>query len=525
MTSKLTRYALMSLTDKAQCEKLAITFLNEGLQILASGGTRDYLQSKGLKVTDISDFTGEPERFGGRVKTLHHKVYASLLLRADQEKDLTEWPEATQIAAVACNFYPFDEKAGASKNFDELVEWVDIGGPTMVRAAAKNFKDVWIFTNPSQYERFISATSETRHSQNFRAQLSLEAFELVRKLDESIVNEWIRRLSQDSTADTESKNLGFETHPTLQYGENPHQPARFENGARKVLFSGKVSYNNVRDAEAAWKFVKEFDAAKHPAVAVVKHQTLCGASVALKPSEMAKAFHWAWEGDPVSRFGGILGFNAVPTPEVTEKLLKPFIEVLVLPLSKESKTWTQKFREQKPRVLVVLVEPNANREMETWSGSLGKLYQEADALLPSKEIYSSLTVTDGKATDFLKEVSTWMGACSKSNALVLTAHDGDGNCFLAGAGQGQPNRVEAFKQLAWPRAKEFTERFPEIKVQNLLTFSDAFLPFPDLIEEMAAVGLKRLVQPGGSKNDEIVLKRAQELGVNIEVTGRRHFWH
>lgn len=518
------RYALLSLTDKTQCEDLARALESEGLHLLASGGTKDYLRSHGFEVTDIADFTGEAERFGGRVKTLHHKVYASLLLRADNPKDLSEWPESLQIAAVACNFYPFESKAPDSKDWKELVEWVDIGGPTMVRAAAKNFHHVWIFTRPDQYSEFIQRSSQERQDLSYRARLSLEAFELVQKLDTAIVNEWTRRLSfEKAKGDTASDALDairFETHPSLQYGENPHQAARFFPASRRVLFSGKVSYNNVRDAEAAWKFVREFESSSHPAVAVVKHQTLCGAAVALKSQNFEKAFHWAWEADPVSRFGGILGFNRVPDAAVTERLLKPFIEVLVLPLSEESQEWTRKFRAQRPRVLVVLVENKELREMESWSGSLGHLLQEPDTLLASKEVFKAQN-----SSDFLKEVSTWMGACSKSNAIVLTAQDGDGTCFLLGAGQGQPNRIEAFKQLAWPRAKEFMERFPEIQSSQLLTFSDAFLPFPDLVEEMARVGLKRLVQPGGSKNDELVLNRAQELGIKVEVTGRRHFWH
>lgn len=510
MKQTLKRYALMSLTDKTDCEKLARVFRDEGLEILASGGTREYLSQRDIPVIDISDFTGEPERFGGRVKTLHHKVYSSLLLRADQDKDLIEWPEAFQIAAVACNFYPFQSKAAASKNFDELVEWVDIGGPTMVRAAAKNFRHVWILTHPSQYESFIKKTSHERQDQNFRSLLALDAFKLVKELDEAIVIEWETRISKPSTI----------LEPVLQYGENPHQKATFERTSRNVQFLGQVSYNNVRDAEAAWKFVNEFDALQHPAVGVIKHQTLCGAAVAQKGGTLSDAFHWAWEGDPVSRFGGILGFNQVPDAALTELLSKPFIEVLVMPLSEESQKWAQHFRQNKPRVLVVLVESKTDRTTETWSGALGKLKQEPDTLLESREIFRAQA-----HHDFVKEVATWMGACSKSNALVLASQDSKGTCFLVGAGQGQPNRVEAFKQLAWPRAHDFMERFPELKAQDLLCFSDAFLPFPDLVEEMARVGLKRLVQPGGSKNDSVVLDRARELGVTIELTGRRHFWH
>jgi phosphoribosylaminoimidazolecarboxamide formyltransferase/IMP cyclohydrolase len=507
-------WALFSLTDKTDCEKLASCFLKEGIGILASGGTKKYLEEKGLPVTDISDFTGEPERFGGRVKTLHHKVYASLLLRPNDPVDLAQWPEATRIVAVACNFYPFEEKGPASKDFDELVEWVDIGGPTMVRAAAKNCKHVWVFTDSTQYLAFLAATASERQSPTFRQKLALEAFTLVRHLDEAIVSEWGTRLEKESVGGA------WTSAPALEYGENPHQKARFEVGSTAVEFSGRVSYNNVRDSEAAWRFVNEFDPSAHPAVAVVKHQTLCGASVGANLSEAAQVFKWAWEGDPVSRFGGILGFNTLPDPATTEALLKPFIEVLVLPLSKDTKAWAEAYRSKKERVLTVLVDAKSSQRQEMWSGTLGSLRQASDHVLESG---APLKLAPGE--EFWMRVSEWMGACSKSNGLAITACDRSGSVVLLGAGQGQPNRVEAFSKLAMPRAVAFVERFKEFQIENALLCSDAFLPFLDLVEAMHAAGLRRLVQPGGSKNDIKVLDRARELGVKVEITGRRHFWH
>jgi phosphoribosylaminoimidazolecarboxamide formyltransferase / IMP cyclohydrolase len=508
------QWALFSLTDKTDCEKLAAHFLSEGVGILASGGTKKYLEDKGLSVTDISDFTGEPERFGGRVKTLHHKVYGSLLLRPNDASDLAQWPEASRIVAVACNFYPFEEKAPASKDFDELVEWVDIGGPTMVRAAAKNCKHVWIFTDSKQYSGFLAATSAVRQSPELRQRLALDAFTLVRNLDDAIVSEWRTRLEQNAASGAWSST------PALEYGENPHQKARFEVGSTSVEFSGRVSYNNVRDSEAAWRFVNEFDASTHPAVAVVKHQTLCGAAVGAKLSQAVEVFKWAWEGDPVSRFGGILGFNTLPDPATTDALLKPFIEVLVLPLSKETKAWAEAYRAKKERVLTVLVEQKTSMRRETWSGTLGSLSQASDHVLES-----GAPVKLPAGEEFWMRVSEWMGACSKSNGLAITACDRAGSVVLLGAGQGQPNRVEAFSKLAMPRAEAFVARFAEFQMENALLYSDAFLPFPDLVEAMHAGGLKRLVQPGGSKNDTKVLERARELGVKVEITGRRHFWH
>ena len=215
------KWALISVTDKTQCESIAKSFVDMGIQLLSSGGTQKYLSDKGFEVKDISDFTGEPERFGGRVKTLHHKVYSSLLLRPTEE-DLKQWPEGQQIVAVVCNFYPFKEKAADCKSNEELIEWIDIGGPCMVRAAAKNFSNVWIFTDPSQYETFNRLSKEERHSEDYRFSLSLSAFERVKDLDNMIVEEMSQRRAQAA-----SGGEGWTQFPVMKYGENPHHQARF----------------------------------------------------------------------------------------------------------------------------------------------------------------------------------------------------------------------------------------------------------------------------------------------------------
>jgi len=505
MSSHAKKWALFSVTDKTGCEVLAKDFVSQGINIVSSGGTRKYLQEHGLEVMDISEFTGEPERFGGRVKTLHHKIYSSLLLRADNKSDWQEWPEGHQIVAVACNFYPFEEKGPASKDMDEMIEWVDIGGPTMVRAAAKNSKNVWIFTNPSQYQSFLAMSEDTRQSEATRYQLAFEAFELVQRLDTAIMNEWGRRIRPQEGSWTFA--------PEMKYGENPHQKAQFAplGHVDAAEYLGPVGFNNVRDAEGAWKFVQAF-ADDQAAVAVVKHQTLCGASVAPKLSNKEEAFQWAWEGDTVSRFGGIVAFNHLTGDEATACLKKNFVEVVVLPKTDECREWAEQLHANKPRCRFVLVGKDPQGFKETYQGRLGRLSQDADFEEISRD-------------NFWKTVSAWMGACSKSNALALTLETDSGTIVLAGAGQGQPNRVEAFARLAWPRAQDFLNRFPQFTPKDLLLYSDAFLPFPDLIDAMSEAKVMKLVQPGGSKNDEVVFARAKELGVECDVTGTRHFWH
>jgi phosphoribosylaminoimidazolecarboxamide formyltransferase/IMP cyclohydrolase len=507
--TELRKWALISLTDKEGCEKLASEFLSMGFGILSSGGTARYLSDRGIEVTDISDFTGEEERFGGRVKTLHHKVYSSLLLRPDESEDLKQWTEGHQIAAVACNFYPFEEKSKQCKDLVELSEWIDIGGPCMVRAAAKNFPHVWIFVNQKQQEEFISLSAEEREAFSYRSGLAKEAFSYVQKLDTAILDALESGFPRTENAGTES---GWTTQPELKYGENPHQEAEFNAGLGAASFLGPVGFNNIRDAEAAWKFVSAFPE-EQSAVSVVKHQTLCGAAAHPDLSKNDDVFQWAWEGDTVSRFGGVLAFNHVPASQATETLQKSFVEILVLPHSAEAQKWCEELHSKKPRCRMILVDQNRTPKKESYAGKLGTLLQSPDRPEFSKE------------GNFLESVSSWMGACSKSNAIVLSLLTPDGTAVMAGAGQGQPNRIDAFSQLAWPRAKNFLARFEHFSVKDLLLYSDAFLPFPDLIEEMAKAELPRLLQPGGSKNDGLVAKKAEELKIEMKMTGKRHFWH
>ncbi len=528
-SNERTEWALFSLTDKRGCEGLAKLFVERGVRIISSGGTKRYLEEHGIEAMDISDFTGEPERFGGRVKTLHHKIYSSLLLRPDSESDWKQWPEGHQIVAVVCNFYPFQEKVSEAKSMDAMIEWIDIGGPCMVRAAAKNAKHVWVFTNPSQYESFLEKSWDERVNEHTRYTLALEAFELVRNLDNAIADEWHRRslLPYFGEAPAEKEQVSNDSlekwtfEPNMKYGENPHQKASYTRltNQNSAEFLGPVGFNNVRDAEAAWKFVEAFSK-EQAAVAVVKHQTLCGACASPNLSQKEEAFSWAWEGDPVSRFGGIVAFNHLPGSEATTCLQKNFVELVVLPKTKECRQWAEKLRASKPRCRFVLVNPFDGTSKESFTGRLGMLSQDCDfEAIPSK-------VTNTKSMqEFWIHASAWMGACSKSNALVLTLQSKNGSVVLAGAGQGQPNRVEAFDKLAWPRAQEFLERFGQFSVKDLLLYSDAFLPFTDLIESMAQAKVKKLVQPGGSKNDSLILEKAKELGVDCTMTGVRHFWH
>lgn len=500
-------YALISVSNKEGLSSIARVFIDKGLHLLATGNTFKALQAEGFEVTEVSAFTGEPERFGGRVKTLHHKVLGSILFRPGQDE--SEWPFDCRIGAVVCNFYPIEEKGPVQKNLPALMEWVDIGGPTMVRAAAKNHEHVWILTDPSQYARFVSQIESDADS--LRKRFALEAFELMLSTDEEVLRHF-ERIHLPSMGAGE-----------LRYGENPHQAAHFLPSFRKGLkVYGEFSYNNWRDAEAAFRFVRPF---LRSAACVIKHQTICGACVAgLHYAESDDdIFNWAWEGDDKSRFGGVIAMNFEPSEKITRDIFeKKFIEMVILPRTESSEKWAQFIAAKKPKLKILLVEShhwNADHtDTEVMQGALGRCVQKADApVWPFGDELSN--------EGYFLEASQWMAACSKSNAMVLVGIEDEAKWLvLAGAGQGQPNRVDALERLAIPRARDFCDR-TKFPWAQLICVSDGFLPFPDSVEILAKAEVLKLVQPGGSKSDQAVHARAFELGVDMVITGTRHFWH
>lgn len=492
------QYALISVWNKDSVDAIARAFVGLGYELLATGKTKIILQEAGFQVTEVSELTGEPERFDGRLKTLHHKILGGILFRPGQDEP--EWPFDFRIGAVVCNFYPFEDKVKEDSHLESLLPWVDIGGPNMVRAGAKNFEHVWVLTRPEQYTRFIASMDK---DQKLRERFALEAFELVADYSRVI-------------ADSFQTSRPWDSGGELRYGENPHQKAFFVSNRKISLKSfGSLSYNNVRDAEAALRFVTAFE---RPTAAVVKHQTLCGAGQAWSSRESSIAFRNAWEGDPVSRYGGVVALNFFPEQDVLEILQTKFIEVLVLPMSDRAQSWAADVSTAKPKLKILLLDQKAFSRVltrEVWQGRLGRLEQESD----------SIKVEARSPEEAFVEFGQWTAACSKSNAMTLCHWDQRQHSFvLIGAGQGQPNRVDALALLALPRAKAFCEK-NKIDLKGAFCFSDAFLPFSDCLDVLHRAGVQRLYQPGGSKSDEDVMNRARELGIDMRITNVRHFWH
>lgn len=485
-------YALISCFNKEKLDFLAPELLTLGFQLLATGGSYDYLKKHGHPVTEVAELTGKAEIFGGRVKTLQYEILGSILLRQGQDEH--EWPHDFRIGAVVCNFYPFKDKAATLDSIDELIEWIDIGGPTMVRASAKNYKHVYAITHPRQYQ-WIKA-NPFADDLTLRQELALEAFDLIHDLDRRITFELHSRLRKE-----------------LRYGENPHQQAVFVSDHFHESV-GDVSFNNIRDAEAALRFVLPF---KNPTVAVVKHATLCGAATSLDEN-LDLCFEEAWEGDTVSRFGGIVAFNRTPSQKIFETLSKRFVEVVVLPLSADSKAWSDKFKTARPQSKIFLYdgEKILNSDLESFGGSFGTLIQKKDSPKSSNQ---------GTEDEIEKFFALWTSACTKSNAITLFGKDPNKKLFfLAGAGQGQPNRIDSLEKLALPRAQDFCDR-RGYKMSDLICSSDAFFPFDDILHILSKAGIKRVLQPGGSKNDQIVVETAKKLEIEMTFTNERHFWH
>ena len=492
MTKEFKRYALFSVYDKSNLENLAQDVISTGRQIIASGSTYSYLKSNGIEAVLLSDFTGQPERFDGRIKTLHHKIYGSLLIRENQPVDIEEWEDhGSIIDLVVCNCYPFEEKTQDLKDVDQITEWIDIGGPTMIRAAAKNFEYVSVLCHSQDYSSWLLNYKQ----KIYRQELAAKAFQYIFHYDCAILE----------------KHLNFSKNSNLKYGENPHQQAHLLAFKSNQSYEN-LGYNNILDADAAWRCVKQFNN-KQFAVSVVKHQTLCGAAVSLAPisgDDDWSVFEHAWEGDTVSRYGGIVAFNQTPSQKVLEFLEKKFVEVIVLPDNEATQLIKLSFETKKSRRKIILMPKNAkNKRYELKKSTLGYLFQQED-LVDSNQ-------------DYFLFFSQVVVANSKSNAMALIGKN-DKFAYLAGVGQGQPNRVEALSRLAIPRAQDFCQRM-KIAFKELYCVSDAFLPFADSIEVLKEQGIQHLIQPGGSKNDEIVDQAAREAQVEQTLTGVRHFWH
>ncbi len=527
MTAPKVQRALISVSDKSGLADFAQGLVAAGVQILSTGGSRAHLEQAGIPVTDVSEYTGFPEMMDGRLKTLHPKVHGGILCRHDNPSDLASLAEheIQSIELVVVNLYPFRETiAQPNVSLSDAIEKIDIGGPTMVRAAAKNYKFCAIASNPAQYSEILAEISANGFlSENLRLKLSREAFTHTAEYDTAISNYFIRLKSDptpENTTFAPSVSLNLNLQKTLRYGENPHQNAAlytFADTAPHALVNAKqlngkeLSYNNLLDLDSALRIARSLPS---PGVAVLKHNNPCGAATA---DTLGNAIVKAWEGDPQSAFGSVLGVNVPVDADMANYLSEPgrFVEAIVAPeftsAALEVLTTKPKWKAN-VRLLTVgqMSTGSASHEFRQIDG--GMLCQAADDLADLESAWTIPTAT--KPSDaLLAELRFAWAVCRhvKSNAIVLTK-----NQSLVGAGAGQMSRVDAVEisiKKAGPRAA------------GSVLASDAFFPFDDSIGEAAKAGVLAIIQPGGSRRDEEVIAACDKHHLPMIFTGCRHFRH
>ncbi|WP_028805506.1 bifunctional phosphoribosylaminoimidazolecarboxamide formyltransferase/IMP cyclohydrolase [Streptomyces sp. 142MFCol3.1] len=515
-TKRVIRRALVSVYDKTGLEELARGLHEAGVELVSTGSTAAKIAAAGVPVTKVEELTGFPECLDGRVKTLHPKVHAGILadLRLpDHQRQLVELG-VEPFDLVVVNLYPFRETVASGATPDECVEQIDIGGPSMVRAAAKNHPSVAVVTSPGRYGDVLAAVKVGGFDLRTRKRLAAEAFQHTAAYDVAVAS-WF---ADDYAAVDESglpDFLGatYARKNTLRYGENPHQGAAlYVDGTgglaeAEQLHGKEMSYNNYTDTDAARRAAYDHT---DPCVAIIKHANPCGIAVA---SSVAEAHRKAHACDPLSAFGGVIAVNRPVTKEMAEQVAEIFTEVIVAP-EYEDGALEALTKKKNIRVLRAHRAPANPVEVKQIDG--GALLQVTDRLQADGDNPASWTLATGEALGQgeLDELAFAWRACRavKSNAILL-AKDG----ASVGVGMGQVNRVDS--------AKLAVERAGAERARGSYAASDAFFPFPDGLEILAEAGVKAVVQPGGSVRDELVVEAAKKAGITMYFTGTRHFFH
>ena len=522
MNAPRVQRAILSVSDKQGLAAFARGLAGCGVELFSTGGTRKHLEAEGLKVRDVADYTGFPEMMDGRLKTLHPKVHGGILCRHDNAEDMHALAAhgILTFELVVVNLYPFEATiARGNVSVDEAIEQIDIGGPTMVRAASKNHAFTTIATSAAQYDEILAQIqSGGGTTPELRRRLAGEAFAHTARYDRAIADYFAGLRSPGAFPAVVTQS--FHLKETLRYGENPHQQAAVYAApgdagpsvvAAKQLNGKELSYNNLLDLESALEIVRGF---AEPAVSVIKHNNPCGAAVA---ESLATALKRAMEGDPVSAFGSVLGLNRTVDAATAEALCEPglFVEAIIAP----------DFDPQALEILVTRPKWKANVRLLA-AGKLppaaahrvgrliegGLLLQDADCLPDPEGEWQ--VVTNARPTDAQLRDLRFAWAIVrhvKSNAITL-CKDG----MLLGTGAGQMSRVDSVAiaaQKAGPRAA------------GAAMGSDAFFPFPDSLDQAAAAGVAAVIQPGGSKKDDEAIAACNRHGLAMIFTGRRHFKH
>ena len=505
--------ALISLSDKSGLDELVSFLISQDVKILSTGGTYKAIKELTSKVIEVSDFTGFEEMMDGRVKTLHPKIHAGILARRDKDLEVLQERGYETIDLVIVNLYPFKETIAEGCSFDEAIEKIDIGGPTMIRSAAKNFKDVAVVSNPNDYSRLIEEwQNEDGISYDFRKELSQKVFQLMADYNLSISN----YLKEDFA--NEIPNYDIEKSVSLRYGENPHQSAnlftfsnlKHKNIANADILQGKeLSYNNIVDADAAWECVRAFN---DPACVIIKHANPCGVS---ESSSVFEAYDLAFKTDPTSAFGGIIALNrTLDTKTAQEINSRQFVEVIIA-TDYEEGALIEFAKKKNVRVLKVDLQQDNPYPGVIKKVSGGILIQSDDTYAVPREDLKCVTKRQPTPDELDDLMFSWTVAkFVKSNAIVYVK-----NKQTIGIGAGQMSRVIS-ADIANLKAKN-----EGLEVKGAVMASDAFFPFRDGIDKAASSGIAAIIQPGGSIRDEEVIAAADENDIAMVFTSTRHFRH
>ncbi|MER5931642.1 bifunctional phosphoribosylaminoimidazolecarboxamide formyltransferase/IMP cyclohydrolase [Streptomyces sp. NPDC002054] len=517
-TKRAIRRALISVYDKTGLEELARGLHEAGVSLVSTGSTASRIAAAGVPVTKVEELTGFPECLDGRVKTLHPRVHAGILadLRLESHREQLAELGVEPFDLVVVNLYPFRETVASGASPDECVEQIDIGGPSMVRAAAKNHPSVAVVTSPARYADVLAAAQSGGFELGARKRLAAEAFQHTAAYDVAVASWFTNAYAPEAEEGALPEFLAgaWDRKAGLRYGENPHQAAALYTDGQpgglanaEQLHGKEMSFNNYVDTEAARRAAYDHD---EPCVAIIKHANPCGIAIG---ADVAEAHRKAHACDPLSAFGGVIAVNRPVTVELAEQVAEIFTEVIAAP-GYEDGAVEVLAKKKNIRVLKVDGTPHQPGDLKPISG--GVLLQQSDLLQAEGDDPANWTLATGEALSEseLAELAFAWKACRavKSNAILLAKDGGS-----VGVGMGQVNRVDS--------AKLAVERAGAERAQGSYAASDAFFPFPDGLEILTAAGIKAVVQPGGSMRDEQVVEAARAAGVTMYFTGTRHFFH
>lgn len=506
--------ALISVSDKTGIEELGKTLVDLKIEVLSTGGTAKLLKEKSIPVTDVADYTGFPEMLDGRVKTLHPKIHGGILAIRSNSSHLKSLKEHSigLIDLIIVNLYPFKEtaqKKGAS--FEDIIEMIDIGGPSMIRAGSKNFRDVVVIVDPSDYAWLIEHLKKNDITEDDRLRLAAKAFNHTASYDSVIANWLNQKLEKDLPGQI---HLTLNRLQTMRYGENPHQQAALYRTADidnldalqfEQLGGKELSYNNIVDMSSAYELVCEF---QQPSCIIIKHTNPCGAATA---DSISKAYELAFKTDPVSSYGGICGFNREVDEATAKVIADTFYEVIIAP-SFSTPALDILSKKKNLRLINVKQGIPGGTKLEIHDTAFGVLVQTKDTM--SDELKNSRVVTKRAPTsDEMKDIDFAIKVCkhTKSNTIIVAR-----SLQLVGVGAGQMSRVDSAK-IAIMKSN--------LSTKGAVGASDAFFPFADGLKVLIDAGITAVAQPGGSIRDEEVIKAADDAGIAMVFTGIRHFKH